>query len=911
MKIKNIKSWKFKSKSLVVFLVISSLTFMFLDKISSELIFFGKNIDYHSTSFNIGYGIICGLLILYSIILVIRRYIFSDIMIYSSLYVLIFYIILRQYYTQSIYLIPIYNNIKYSDIIFLLFLIILISTIRFIKYNLLSGDKASQSFFLGDEIYDKGKIDNEAILQKLIEVLSNYKPKNAFSIGVNAVWGYGKSSFLKRFETVYKKSNPDAIVFWYHIWKNKGSTAIIENFFDELKNSLKNDSGEISATIDKYVDSIISIADNNFGKLISQGKQMFSENNTLENYRNKINNSIKAIDKQVIILLDDLDRLEKEEILNSLKLIRTLSDFNNIIFIAGYDREYVVKTINKPKDNYLDKIFNVEINLLPFDAKLIENELLNQVSNVFSQKSNKNNDIEKNSFHAGFRRIFTEKSTRFSDYEPSLLSTDSFDCSKKYTLGYKDFINTYRDVKRFVNEFKFITTISDIENNVIVEEYILLKLLTYKFRITQNLIFNNIDNILKRKQIDYINGKIGDFNNPTLNDIYIYNEESKKVVFSILRKNDVEENDILIINAVLCSLFRKKQVVFYKKNQNTISKLYFTNIYLRNNILGAEVTISRLQKEFDNNNILSIVNEISKSNAPSNNLLQNEIKQFIFNNQPKSKEQFIDLISSLNKLLESFSVLDIENTVTMFEFAYKTIYTDDDEFINDLQIIISTGSIDFLEHLFSNLIYSIEKKRSEKKNVFDNVFKEKESTINDNIYKKVLFFKLEYLLNSDNISLIIELYDLLVEKVILNGKTVLKPIEANKLIKADIENRFNMYFNKGLFDNISSTINRFLIDSNGNSPEYYLCQIFSSNDKLFNLLVLDINDEELYNKYCKEGWDEYYSFIEKKALDKDEVLSKSNRAKLIKIKKFIKKFIDNDYKAISQKEVNEIWNKKE
>jgi archaellum biogenesis ATPase FlaH len=33
------------------------------------------------------------------------------------------------------------------------------------------------------------------------------------------------------------------------------------------------------------------------------------------------------------LLLDDLDRLETE-ILNTLKLIRTLSDFNNVIFIT-------------------------------------------------------------------------------------------------------------------------------------------------------------------------------------------------------------------------------------------------------------------------------------------------------------------------------------------------------------------------------------------------------------------------------------------------------------------------------------------------------------------------------------------------------------------------------------------------
>jgi Cdc6-like AAA superfamily ATPase len=245
------------------------------------------------------------------------------------------------------------------------------------KYN--SIKTAEQiGAFLEDSLYVDSEIDNEQILQKLISSISGYKPKVAFSIGLNAVWGYGKSSFLHRFKDEYKKKNPKEIIFWNRIWKNKGSIAIIENFFEELKDNLKPYSGEISEDINKYVDSILSLSSTDLHKIINVGTNALSENSTLEKYFSDINDNIKKIDKQIIILLDDLDRLEKTEILNTLKLIRTLSDFNNVIFIAGYDRKYIVETIEMPKDNYLDKIFNVEINLLPFDEESIVNELLKQ-----------------------------------------------------------------------------------------------------------------------------------------------------------------------------------------------------------------------------------------------------------------------------------------------------------------------------------------------------------------------------------------------------------------------------------------------------------------------------------------------------------------------------------------------------
>ncbi|MGC7960589.1 P-loop NTPase fold protein, partial [Salmonella enterica] len=72
-------------------------------------------------------------------------------------------------------------------------------------------------FFIEDGTYGDGEIDNEKILEKLITTLQNFKPEAAFSIGINAVWGYGKSSFLEKFRKDYKEVQPRTIIFWNRI----------------------------------------------------------------------------------------------------------------------------------------------------------------------------------------------------------------------------------------------------------------------------------------------------------------------------------------------------------------------------------------------------------------------------------------------------------------------------------------------------------------------------------------------------------------------------------------------------------------------------------------------------------------------------------------------------------------------
>src|SRR5690606_37878970 len=140
-------------------------------------------------------------------------------------------------------------------------------------------------------------------------------------------------------------------------------------------------------------------------------------------------------------------------------------------------RDYIVKMCGSGKKDYINKIFQVEINLLPFDEKRIREIILDEVSKSFPTPADDNLNLK---LFKGFYGLFDQT----YDYSPKpvdLFTGDTENCREILSLNWYRFLKTYRDINRFSNEFKFNYTFID-ERDIISKEYILLKLLFFKYR---------------------------------------------------------------------------------------------------------------------------------------------------------------------------------------------------------------------------------------------------------------------------------------------------------------------------------------------------------------------------------------------------------------------------------------------
>jgi len=135
-----------------------------------------------------------------------------------------------------------------------------------------------------------------------------------------------------------------------------------------LSETLHSYNPNISSEISKYSRVLSSSELGWLSKLLKV--YMGNKVNSIEKEFNELSNCIRYIRKPVIVFIDDIDRLEFDEIMMVLQLIRNVANFKNTIFIVTYDRKYVLKTTGKT-ERYLEKIFttNLSLPIVPEDKR--------------------------------------------------------------------------------------------------------------------------------------------------------------------------------------------------------------------------------------------------------------------------------------------------------------------------------------------------------------------------------------------------------------------------------------------------------------------------------------------------------------------------------------------------------------
>lgn len=62
-------------------------------------------------------------------------------------------------------------------------------------------------------------------------------------------------------------------------------------------------------------------------------------------FKSKIADKLKDIDSKIVVAIDDIDRLDSNELFEVLRLIRNTANLPNLIFLVTYDKDYVIKQL--------------------------------------------------------------------------------------------------------------------------------------------------------------------------------------------------------------------------------------------------------------------------------------------------------------------------------------------------------------------------------------------------------------------------------------------------------------------------------------------------------------------------------------------------------------------------------------
>ncbi len=202
-------------------------------------------------------------------------------------------------------------------------------------------------------------------------LLSTKIGDQSYAIGITGEWGVGKTTFLNLLK---KKIVEKAEVVDFNPWMCRSPEQVTKDFFASLRHQLSPKYSTLSNSLKEYARSINNLTltpHSAFGLELS----LPIKEESLYAKKKNLSDKFSRLPRPVVVVIDDVDRLEREEVFEVLRLIRNTGDLNNTIYLVAYDKEYVTTVLEekniKDATSYLEKIFPVEVHLPKVEDYLI------------------------------------------------------------------------------------------------------------------------------------------------------------------------------------------------------------------------------------------------------------------------------------------------------------------------------------------------------------------------------------------------------------------------------------------------------------------------------------------------------------------------------------------------------------
>jgi len=376
--------------------------------------------------------------------------------------------------------VPILPNLSYYDFTLItIFCFILIALIPYVYFWFSEKESKEKSSFTKDFTGDSKELPEDKLGRKKFaeeigkQILNLEQGNGSFCLGIEGSWGSGKSFMLNLID---QNISGKAITINFNPWKGNETKNIFRDFFFTLSESLSKYDKSINNKLIRYY---TVLSDDNSGSIWYYLKNFLFNTQSLQGISEKINERLTCLKQPIVIFIDDIDRLQADEIFDLLKLIRNISNFNNTIFVVAFDQEYlqnVLTTPNKANLNFIDKIFQVVFHLPQIDVNSFQSELIERIAS----------------------RIYKGKKEHIDDLTMIL----SLTIRPHENLTFK-ILDTPRDIIRFSNQIvvhhKFIS-----DTDYSFEDFFILELIRYRFPQLISWLINKPDFFFVEENSKYI-----------------------------------------------------------------------------------------------------------------------------------------------------------------------------------------------------------------------------------------------------------------------------------------------------------------------------------------------------------------------------------------------------------------------
>lgn len=315
--------------------------------------------------------------------------------------------------------------------------------------------------------------------------------------------------------------NEQPVIMHFNPWLFSGHNELIITFFNQLLVVLGkgNWTRDLKKKMAKFADILSEshLPYTSSAKLLA--RLLHSEQESISEIKTKISELLFKQEEKLVVIIDDIDRLTVEEIRETFRLIKSVADFPNVVYLLAFAKEIVVRSLDgfqgNSGDAYLEKIVQLPLKLPPM-------------------------------YKIKLREIFYNQLEWILDATPEDLFDKNY-LNNIYFYGIDHFIETPRDVIRLTNILN--ATYSPVHLEVNPVDFIAIGALQVYCPSVYDIIRNNEEAFTISHDLfsRYYSEKLNEFHNQWMRQIKEEDHEAIKHILTVIfpKLRSLWGNDIL------------------------------------------------------------------------------------------------------------------------------------------------------------------------------------------------------------------------------------------------------------------------------------------------------------------------------------------------------------------------------
>lgn len=521
---------------------------------------------------------------------------------------------------------------------------------------------------------DYDLFDRQGIVDEITSNIFSLRNQQCYVIGIEGEWGSGKTTLLN----LVSKENYDSDIEFinFDIWNYSTNDSLLTGLYKAMFSGFEyHTNAVLTNRILRKVTA--ALADKTSTKtfyipfihdLFFDRKDGYKEFEDLNKSLELISNNSK---KQLVIVVDNLERCEAKQIIFFIKLLNNLSSIVNVVFLVAYNKKRLDQIIDDDKDidsHYYEKVINHVIQIPSISSEKYENTLDKCTENYLRLCGIENDRLIEYKFITHYVSK-TSKTPR--DYIRTMNSCFSNVFQKKVFLNQVDLLVI--SIIRFKDEslLDFIVLYSQYflsENNNQIDY---LSVLNDEYKIECNKIFHELDESFS-KYTYLLAGIFPKFKEHYCKENRLFQSDMDVNLLEISRHNEIPIHDSLYFGAYMSGV----------KNNSIKTHEYYKKLLIKmekNNIKSLSEIFSSPNYEEKNEKLQNLLICLKSTSEPLNYKLLAEIiiKYIRKCNFVNSFNKSSDFNFESNILYECLQKMELSNFKQFFDEqleSYKFLF---------------------------------------------------------------------------------------------------------------------------------------------------------------------------------------------------------------------------------------------